>query len=76
MLVGLVSLFHGISIFVGYLMPIAILLEEHLYYLTDTRINNKVHAFSKCISPKVNVIAWLEFELTTMSLSIEDSSQI
>ena len=28
--------------------------------------NKGVHTFSKGISPKVNVIAWLEFELTTM----------
>ena len=27
-------------------------------------MNERVHAFPKGISPKVNVIAWLEFELT------------
>ena len=61
---GLVSLFNGISTFVGYLIPKAILLEEqYWYYLTHSWEDKGVHTFSKGIWPKVNVIARLEYEL-------------
>ena len=52
---GLLSLFNGISTFVGYLMPKS-------SYLTD-RGDKRVHIFPKSIYPKVDVIARLEFEL-------------
>ena len=43
----------------------AILVEEkQWYYLTHIWISKGVHAFLKIISLKMNVIAWLEFELT------------
>ena len=62
--IDLVSLFNGISTFVGYLMPKAILLEEHLwYYLTRSWEGKVVKTFHKSICPKVNLIARLEFEL-------------
>ena len=45
-------LFNGISTFVDYLMAKPLLPEEQ-----------GVHTFPKGICQKVNVIAWLEFEL-------------
>ena len=61
---GLVSLFNGISTFVGYFNAEAILLEEQSwYYLTHSWEDKGVHTFPKGICPKVNVIAWLEYEL-------------
>ena len=57
---GLVSLFNGISAFVGYLMqkPFS---EKN--YLTHSWENKGIHTFPKSICPKVNVIARLEYEL-------------
>ena len=44
----------------------AILLKEQSwYYLTHSWEDKRVHNFLKGICPKVNIIAWLEFELTT-----------
>ena len=40
----------------------AIFVEQQWYYLTRSWGNQGVHAFSKGISPKVNVIGRLEFE--------------
>ena len=31
----------------------------------------KVHTFPKCISPKVNVIAWLEFDLDYIEVAVQ-----
>ena len=50
---GLVSLFNGISTFVGYLMP----------NLNHSWEDKGVHTFPQGICPKVNVIARLEYEL-------------
>ena len=49
----------------------AILVEEQKsYFLIDKAGKDKaVHSFPKDMSPKVNVIVWLEFEHTTMSQS-------
>ena len=46
--------------FLGYLKPKPYLLEEQ-YHLTHSWEDNGVHTFPIC--PKVNVIAWLEYEL-------------
>ena len=57
-ILGLVSLFNGISTFVGYFNAKAILQEEQLwYYLTYSLEDKGVHTFPKGICPKVNVIA-------------------
>ena len=49
----------------------AILVEQHQrYYLTDNWRDKRVHAFPKSISPKVNVIARLEFELAYSEVAI------
>ena len=58
-LVSLVSLFNGISTFVGYLMP----MPFSKNYFTNSWADKEVHTFPKGICPKVNVIARLEFEL-------------
>ena len=61
---GLVSLFNGISTFVGLFNAKAILLEEQLWcYLTHSWEDKGVHTFPKGICPKVNVIARLEYKL-------------
>ena len=52
---GLVSLFNGISTFVGYLMP-------NLFY-ENSWVDKGVHTFPKGICPKGNIIARLEYEL-------------
>ena len=62
--VWLVSLFNGISTFVGFFNAKAILLEEQSwYYLTHSWVVNGVHTFPKDICLKVNEIARLEYEL-------------
>ena len=61
---GLVSLFNGISTLFRLFNAKAILLEEQWwYYLTHSWEDKGVHTFPKSICPKVNVIAWLEYEL-------------
>ena len=61
---GLVSLFNGISTFLGYFNAKAILLEEQQwYYLTHSWEDKGVYIFPKGICLKVNVIAQLEYEL-------------
>ena len=66
---GLVSLLYDKSTFVGYFNEIHI--EEQLwYYLTNScGVDKRVHAFLKSISPKVNVSAWLKFELAYLQAS-------
>ena len=51
------SLFNGISTFVGYLMP------KPFSEKNSSGEDKEVHTFPKGICPKVNVIARLEFEL-------------
>ena len=41
--------------------------EQQWYYLTHGLENKGVHAFSLDISLKMNMIAWLEFELTSFN---------
>ena len=48
--------------FLGYLMPKPFS-EKNWYYLTHSWEDKGVHIFPKGICPKVNVIAWLEYEL-------------
>ena len=63
-LIGLVSLFDGISTLFRLFNAKAILLEEQLwYYLTHSWEDKRVHTFPKGICLKVNVIAWLEYGL-------------
>ena len=61
-LVGLVSLFNGISTLFRLFNAKAILLEEQ-YYSTHSWEDKGVHTFPKGICSKVNVIARLEYEL-------------
>ena len=42
----------------------AILLEQLWYYLTHSWEDKEFHTFPNGICPKVNIIAWLEIELT------------
>ena len=57
---GLVSLFNGISTF----MDCFILVEEQWwYYSTYSWGNKRIYTFPKGISPRVDIIVWLEFEL-------------
>ena len=59
----LVSLCNGISTFKGYLMPrhpCSRILEVLFNHLAGENLS--VHAFSKIISPKMNVIAQSDFE--------------
>ena len=41
----------------------AILVEEQQYYITHSWGNKEIHAFHKSISPYVNEIEWLDFEI-------------
>ena len=62
--VGLVSLFNGISTFVGYLMPKPFSKKNSSgTILTHSWEDKGVHTFPKGICPKVNIIARLEYEL-------------
>ena len=50
----------------------SILLEEQLrYYLTHSCEDKGFHAFPKSICPKMNPIAWLEFELAYYDSTIQ-----
>ena len=62
---GFISLFNGISTFVGYLIAKSILVEELLRsFLTESwRRDKEVHTFPKGMSPKVNLLPGFEFEL-------------
>ena len=61
---GLVSLFNGISTFVGYLMPNLFSKKNSSGTIQPIAGKEKgVHTFPKGICPKVNVIARLEYEL-------------
>ena len=56
-------LFNDISTLVVYLMPKPSLVEEQLwYYLTHCWRADEVHAFSKGICPKVNLLMLLKSE--------------
>ena len=47
----------------------AIVVEEQWYYLTHGSWPKRIHTFPKGISRKLNVIVWLEFELTHLAAS-------
>ena len=62
----MVSLFNGISTFVGCLMP----KEQLCYYLTHSWVDKGVHTFLQGICQKVNVIARLEYELASYDSAV------
>ena len=53
---------------------IPIFIEQEWYNLTHTRWVRSFNDFPKGISPKVKVIAWLEFELTCFKASVQHVS--
>ena len=67
---GLVSLFNGISTFVGNLMPKSSLWKNKLYYSAYCWEGNAVHTFPKGISSKMNITVQLEFELSYLEASV------
>ena len=74
---GLVSflLFNGISTSCGLFNGKTILVkEQQWYYLTPSWGIRKLNIFSKGISLKVNVVAWIEFELTHFKVAIQHFS--
>ena len=46
--------------------------EQQWYYLTHSWEYKKVHAFPRDISPRVNVIARLEFELIYLKTTVQN----
>ena len=69
----LVSLFNGIS----YMLfnAKAILFEQQLrHYLINGRIDERFHLFSKCITPKVNVVGRLDFEIANFEVVVQHFS--
>ena len=64
----LVSLFNGISTFLGYLMPNQ---SSKKNYLTHRWEDKGVHTFPKGICLKVNIIVWLEFELAYYDSAVQ-----
>ena len=66
------SLFSGISTFVGYLIPEPFFKKNCRSTIKPIDGGDKaVHAFPKCICPKVNVIARLEFELAYYDSAVQ-----
>ena len=65
------SLFHGISTFVGYLMPKSPLYKIVVVLFNPHLGDKGVHSFPEGISPKVNVIERLEFELVYFKAAIQ-----
>ena len=68
---GLVSLFNGTSIFEGYLILKPSLQKKSSGTIKPISVDKEVHTFSKDISPKENVIAKLELQLTYRNLAIQ-----
>ena len=69
---GLVSLFNGISIFVGYSMSNLSLKKNSNTIQPNVREEDKgFHAFRKGIGPKVCMIAQLGFELTYNVVTVQ-----
>ena len=63
------SLLNGIS--ASLFNAKAILLEEqYWYYLIHSLEDKRVYIFRKGICPKMNVIAWLEFELAYYDFAV------
>ena len=60
---------NGISNFTGSLLPNVILVEQKCCWK-----DNEIHAFSKSISLKLDVIKRLEFELTNIDTAIKHIS--
>ena len=59
----------------GYLMlKTSLLKNSKWYYLTHCWGNKGVYTIPKGINPKMNVIAWLEFELAYFKASIQHFS--
>ena len=44
---------------------------QQWYYLTHSWEDKRVHTFRKSISPKVNVIEWLKFELAYYDVTVQ-----
>ena len=63
-------LFNGISTFGGYLMPKLFCLNLW-YYSTHSWEDKGAHTFPKCICPKINVIARLEYELACYDSAVQ-----
>ena len=56
----------------GYSKPNSSFIEEQQwYYLTGNWRDKGVHAFPKSINPKVNIIVWLEFELSYFEVTVQ-----
>ena len=68
--------FNDISATMGYLKPKVILVEgQYWYCLTNSCGEDKrVHAFPKSISLKLNVIAWLKFEVIYYDVAVQHVS--
>ena len=65
----MVSLFSGISTFRGLFNTKAILVEESSSGTIAREI--RIHTVPKGISPKVNLIVWVEFELTYYDVVVQ-----
>ena len=59
----------------GYLMPMSSLQKKQWwYYLTHSWTDKRVPTFPNGISPKVNVIVQLEFELACYDVAVQHIS--
>ena len=75
--IGLVSLFNGISTFMGYLQLFYFTISEEKqqwYFLTHSWKDKGFHNIPKGIRPKVNIIAQLEFELAYYDVTMQHIS--
>ena len=76
--IGLISLFNGISTFMGHLMPKPSLQKNNSETISpiSKRIHKggEVHIFPKGISPKVNQLVRLMFELTYFESAVKHFS--
>ena len=66
-----VSLFNGISNILGWFNAKAILVEEELLFKPELSGDKNVHTFLKSVCPKVNEMAWLEFELIYYDVTVQ-----
>ena len=48
--------------------------EKQWYHLTGSWVNNGVHNLSESISLKMNIIARLDFELTYLNATVQQSN--
>ena len=57
-------------------MGALVFVEFFVFFFRDNLVDKEVHAFPEGISPKVNVIEWLERELVYYDVKVQQVSHL